>query len=97
MLTAGGRQIPVLNNTGACTFPPENTETIYACECNLFVGNDFVGVIAKHYHDDFFINPDGFNVLTSDIVMISQPGLDIVIRPVAILHVVFYRSRFGAS
>ena len=75
MLTAGGRQIAVLNNTGACTKPPDITEPIYACESKLFVGNDFVGVIAKHYHYDFFIDPDGFNVFACDVVLIRQTGL----------------------
>lgn len=86
-----------LNNTSAGTGPPENTVTIYSREVNLLVLNRFIGVIAIHYYDDVIFNPDGFNVLASDFILIGKTSLDIVVRPIATVHEVINERRFSSS
>ena len=89
--------MPVLNNAGACTCPPDNTEIKFRGEVNLPVGNSFVGVIAIHNDYDVIFNPGGFNVFACDVVLIRQTGLDIVIWPVATHHVVLGECHFSAG
>lgn len=97
MLSAGARQIPVLDKAGAGTCPPDNTETIYSRKVNFLVLDNFVGVITIHHYDDVILNSDRFNVLACDVVLINQTSLDIVVRPIATIHVVINERRFSSS
>ncbi len=81
MLSAGGRQMLGLNDTGTCTCPTNTSGIIDGCELNLLVENSCMGVMAVLYLYDVIFNANVFSVLTYDVVLIGQTSHGIISRP----------------
>ena len=85
------------NSACARANPPDHAEIFLSRHGDLFIENDFVGVIAKHYLDFIIFNFNHFHVLAYNIVLIGYAGFDVVIRPVAVIEEVFYKRHSGAA